>query len=96
MFLIDDLIFLTGCALVGGSIGGTVGFLVGVFLDEDTIKDEVKVKYPDALKLMIEEKKKKAVNVGIFGDSGKIASGIEIQSEKGVSDNLYVGQTIYL
>lgn len=97
MFLIDDLLLIAGCGLIGGAVGGAVGIFIATILDEDTVKKEVKLKYPEALKLMIEKKKQSAVDVGIFGSNeNQIASGIEIQSEKGVSDNLYVGQVIYL
>lgn len=101
MFLIDDLLIIGGSALLGGLIGGAagaaIGFIIDVFLDESSIGSEVKVRYPDALKILIQEKKKTAVNVGIFGDNGTvIESNVEIESSQGVSDNLYVGQQIYL
>ena len=105
MFLIDDILFIAGAALLGGAVGGAVGGVVGacigfaidVFLDSQTLRDEVSVRYPDAVKLLIQEKKKKAVNVGISETNCRqIASNIDITTSKGVSDNLYVGQEIYL
>lgn len=101
MFLIDDILFIAGCALVGGAVGGAagavIGFAVGFFLDEESLGNEVQVRYPEALKILIQKKKKNAVNVGIFGiNDEEIETGIEISSSQGVSDNLYVGQEIYL
>ncbi len=105
MFLIDDLFIIGGAALLGGAVGGAVGgaagaflgFVIDVFLDEDSIGDEVLVHYPDALKLLIQEKKSNAVKVGIFGEyDEEIETGVEISSSQGISDNLYVGQEIYL
>lgn len=73
------------------------GLFIGSVLDEDSIKNEVRNQFPKALYLLIQEKKKKAVNVGIFGDNNyKIQNSIEISSNQGVSDSLYVGQKIYL
>lgn len=105
MFLIDDLLIIAGAALIGGTVGGAVGsvagalvgFVIDVFLDEDSIGDEVHVRYPDAIKLLIQEKKNNAVKVGIFGEyDEEIETGVEITSSQGISDNLYVGQEIYL
>ncbi len=101
MFLIDDLLFIAGSAIVGGLIGGAagsvIGYAIGFFLDEISLGDEVRNHYPDALKLLIQEKKHNAVKVGIFGEYGEeIENGVEISSSQGVSDNLYVGQEIYL
>lgn len=105
MFLIDDLLIIAGGALLGGAIGGLIGgatvtiidFFIDVFLDEDSIGNEIHTHYPEALKLLIQEKKSNAVKVGIFGkNEEEIETGVEITSSQGVSDNLYVGQEIYL
>ncbi len=105
MFIIDDIFVIAGSTLLGAAIGGAVGgatgaivsFLLDIFLDEGTLSNEVHIRYPDALKLLIEERKKNAVKVGIFGeDEIVIESGVEISSSEGVSDNLHVGQVIYL
>lgn len=97
MFLIDDLLIIGAAALVGGVVGGGITVLIDVFIDENSIGDKIHARYPDALKLLIQEKKSNAVKVGIFGEYDKeIETGIEISSSQGVSDNLYVGQEIYL
>ncbi len=105
MFFIDDLLLLAGSALIGGAVGGAVGgaagaligFAIDVFLDEDSLSDEVTNHYPDAFKLLIEEKKRNAIQVGIFDEEDEIIeSNVEITSDEGVADDLYVGQVIYL
>lgn len=105
MFLIDDLLIIGGATLLGGALGGAVGgaagaligFVIDVFLDEDSIGDEVHIRYPEAFKLLIQEKKSNAVKVGIFGEyDEEIETGVEIASSQGISENLYVGQEIYL
>ena len=61
------------------------------------MSEEVRNQCHDALKILIEKKKDKAVNVGIFSDETTLMQDdVEIQTTKGVSDNLYVGQEIYL
>ena len=88
---------VAGSAAVGGAIGGLIGLVIEGILDESSISNEVRIKCPEALKIEIEKKKHMAVDVGIFNKSeDKIATGVEIQSEQGVSDNLYVGQIIYV
>ena len=83
--------------LAGGVVGAGVGFIIGCFIDEDSLRSEVGQMYDDAFILLIEEKKKNAVSIGIFDeDEEYIADGVEIESEQGVSDSLYVGQIIYL
>ena len=68
-----------------------------IFLDDTSVANQLHIKYPDALKLLIKKKKRNAINVGIFKDeTNEIVPSLEITSEKGVSDNLYVGQVIYL
>jgi hypothetical protein len=43
------------------------------------------------------EKKKNAVNVGIFDEyDDTIEANVQFETEQGVSDDLYVGQEIYL
>lgn len=102
MFIIDDILIagviggVIGGA-IGGAIGGVISLVIDVFLDENSIRDEVHTRYPNALKLLIQEKKANAVKVGIFREyDDEIETGIEISSSEGVSDNLYVGQEIYL
>ena len=101
MFGFDDILYIIVCGalggLFGGAVGGAIGWTIGKIIDATTLKDEVKVKYPDALKLIIQEKKKNAVNVGIFGKYEEcIEKSVDITSDKGVSDELHVRQEIWL
>ena len=101
MSIIGAILYFLGCVAAGGAAGfaagSTIAWAIGKIIDADTLKDEVKVKYQDALKLRIQEKKKNAVNVGIFGENEDcIEDSVDITSDKGVSDELYVGQVILL
>ena len=82
--------------LAGGLLGATIFMAVDFFLSEDKLVEEVEEQYPDAFKLLIKEKKKNAVNVGIFDEDNEHLGDMEITSSKGVSKSLHKGQTIYV
>ena len=82
--------------LAGGLLGATIFLAVDFFLSEDKLVEEVEEQYPDAYKLLIKEKKKNAVNVGIFDEDDEHLDDVEITSTKGVSKSLHKGQTIYV
>ena len=70
--------------LAGGLLGATIFLAVDFFLSEDKLVEEVEKQYPDAFKLLIKEKKKNAVNVGIFDEDDEHLDDVEITSTKGV------------
>ena len=82
--------------LAGGLLGATIFMAVDFFLSEDKLVEEVEEQYPDAFKLLIKEKKKNAVNVGIFDEDDEHLDDVEITSTKGVSKSLRKGQIIYV
>ena len=82
--------------LAGGLLGATIFMAVDFFLSEDKLVEEVEEQYPDAFKLLIKEKKKNAVNVGIFDEDNEHLDDMEITSSKGVSKSLRKGQVIYV
>lgn len=100
VFLIDDIIMIAGYAVLGGAIGGAVGgifgYVIACIIDEDSIKDVATKNNDNAFKLLIKQKKTKAVKVGIFDDKDDIIEDVEIKSEKGVSSSIYEGQVIYV
>lgn len=87
--------FLTG-ALIGGAGGVVIGAVVDWFIDDDSLSECITEEYEDAFKLLIKEKKKTAIKVGIFDEEEDLLDDVEIQSEQGVSDSLYVGKVIYV
>ena len=83
--------------LAGGIVGVTmISLAVDYFICEDTLADNIEEEYPDAFKLLIKEKKKNAVKVGIFDEDNEHLDDVEITSSKGVSKNIRKGQTIYV
>ena len=82
--------------LAGGLLGATIFMAVDFFLSEDKLVEEVEKQYPDAFKLLIKEKKKNAVNVGIFDEDDEHLDDVEITSTKGVSKSLRKGKVIFV
>lgn len=82
--------------LAGGLLGATIFLTVDFFLSEDKLVEEVEEQYPDAFKLLIKEKKKNAVNVGIFDEDDEHLDDVEITSTKGVSKSLRKGKVIFV
>lgn len=69
--------------------------IINGLIDLFSIRESVRMKCPGALKAQILEKKKNAVNVGIFGINDVMIAKEEIISSEGVSQDIYKGQIIY-
>lgn len=82
--------------LGAGLLGAAVVLSVDYFLSSDTLSDAVREEEPDAFKVLIKEKKKNAVNVGIFDEDNEHLNDMEITTSKRVSRSLRKGQTIYV
>lgn len=82
--------------LAGGLLGATIFMAVDFFLSKDKLVEKVEEEYPDAFKLLIKEKKKNAVNVGIFDEDDEHLDDVEITSTKGVSKSLCKGKVIFV
>ena len=82
--------------LAGGLLGATIFMAVDFFLSKDKLVEKVEEEYPDAFKLLIKEKKKNAVNVGIFDEDNEHLDDVEITSTKGVSKSLRKGKVIFV
>lgn len=83
----------------GKAIDAAIEYISEVVLsiiDLFTVKDEVRKKVPQALKAEILEKKKNAVSVGIFSNETDLSYNMTLSSDEGVSNDVYVGQVIYL
>ena len=83
----------------GKAIDAAIDYICEVVLsviDVFTVKDVVRKKVPQALKAEILEKKKNALSVGIFSNETDISYNMTLTSDEGVSDDIYIGQVIYL
>lgn len=84
--------------VVGGAVGGLVGLVIDVFIDDKTIKDTARSRHAnEQLKLLIKDKNTREVKVGIFDKpTDKHLEDMNLETTKGVSDNLYKGQVLYV
>lgn len=69
-----------------------------LIIDANSVKEVAKTKYPNtSLKLLIKSKTTRRVDVGIFNqNTAQYMEDIKLESNKGISDSLYVGQVIYV
>ncbi len=65
-------------------------------ITEDSLKETVKEKVPEAFKIRIEEAKKNKVDVGIYGKQNKHLENLSIESKEGVSSSIRKGQEYYV
>lgn len=79
-----------------GTIDKVTCFVINVakaIIDVVFIKEQIKQRNPNALRAQILAKKQNAVDVGIFSN-GKISERITINSDLGVTNEIYQGQII--
>lgn len=71
-------------------------FFVKHLLEKTDIVERVKKVNSRAFYAVIQEKKKHAVSVGIFGRDDEYLGNLEIRHDKGVSDDIRVGEKIHV
>jgi hypothetical protein len=85
--------------LLGGLIGGATGFITSLIIGEltdDNVKENIRIKVPDAFKAILKDKNTKRVHFDVFNQDSKLITDLEIKSEKEVNLSLKVGDEIYL
>lgn len=98
MFWFLPIIFGSLAAGAGaGIVVGLICALIDEILSEDSITETVKSRneFQNAIKAIVNDKSTRKVKVGIFDSTERIGE-MEIESTKGVSNSLYVGQVIDL
>lgn len=83
-------------AAAGALTGAATALLIDFFIDESSIADSVSHKYENAFKVLIKDKKTRTVDVGIFDETNAFIDDMTIESDKGVSASLRIGQEIYI
>lgn len=91
----EILEILAGVLIGAGAAAATI-WIADRIIDKATIKAEVKKKTPSAFKALIEKKKKNAVDVGIFTKNDNRIDGITLESDQGISNEIEVGQVLYI
>ena len=101
--LVLTLVFFVILAAIIAWLWGTAKAVKEIYvvtkaalIDLFTIKREIKVRCPNALKAEILEKSKNAVNVGIFDQNDEMTTKMNIIGEGVVSDDIYVGKVIMM
>lgn len=85
---------LGAVALIGTAVAG--GIIIHRKINERRLKRAVRKEFAQAVKMIINDKSTKKVNVGIFDDENCKIKDMDVASDRGVSDEIYVGQEIYL
>ena len=77
-------------------IGAVCCIVIAGIITYQSIWEAITKEFPNSIKILIKEKSRKAVHVGIFDSYGdKIKDDVEIRSEDGVSSSIKEGQIIY-
>jgi len=79
---------------LGLFIGAAVTIVTAAIIDEVVLRNEIKKKYEDAAKAIINSAEAKVVYVDIYDNGNNKIGDMEIKSEKGVSKSLYKGKRI--
>ena len=78
------------------AVAVTGGIVIRRKINEKRLRKAIRKEFSEAVKMIINDKSTKRVNVGIFDEEDYKIKDLTITSTEGVSDNLYVGQEIYL
>lgn len=97
--MLDLLFDLAGELLFGAAVGAAVGtavYLTLEYIDRKSVQKAVNdfklEKCPSAVKAKILSKDTKKVSVGLFSNNGNQLESFEIEADRGVSNDIYVGQ----
>lgn len=80
------------------AIGGVVAIAITINnrITAREIARQALKKAKNAIKALVKAKSTKKVDVGLFNSSNEEVQQMSIESTKGVSDDIYVGQEIYI
>lgn len=76
--------------------GVTAAVVIKKKITAARLKAKVAEDFANAIKLKIKDKSTKTVDVGIFGANNQLIAEKTYKSEEGISDELYVGQVLYV
>ena len=74
-------------------IGGLIGYLIGSLIDKYVIRE--RLQNDDAFYGMVTKIQPNTVTIREIDEDGHIVKNVKIQSDDGVSDDLYEGEIIY-
>ena len=95
------LLRLGGALLAGAAVGAAATVAVAAIcvtiselISPRQIAEKAKIKCPGAIKAFVESKDTRRVCVGLFDSNNDRVGEMTIESSKGVSSSIYVGQQI--
>lgn len=101
--MLDLLFDLVGDLLFGAAVGAAVGAVVYLtleYIDKNAVQKAAQdykfEKCPSAIKAKILSKDTKKVSIGLFGNNETQLESFDIEAERGVSNDVYVGQVLSL
>ena len=94
--MLREILKIIGWILFGSAVAVATVIIADKIIDWAVVRAEVKKKAPSAFKALIEQKKKNAIDVGIFSKEGNRIDGMTLESDKGVASDIEVGQELYL
>lgn len=95
--MLDLLLRLGGALLVGAAATAAVAAIcitISELISPRQIAQTAKKKCPEAIKALVESKDTRKVGVGLFDSNNDRVGEMTIESSKGVSSSIYVGQQI--
>lgn len=84
-------------SLLAAAAGAVVGYACYKIYEKITakqIKEQAKVELPDAYRIKILEAERNSIKADVFSRSGEKKS-IQLDSDQGVSSDIYSGQILY-
>ena len=89
-----DLLLRGLFAVAAGVAVGYACYKIYEKITAQQIREKAKVELPDAYRIKILEAERNSIKADVFSPSGEKKS-IQLESDQGVSSDIYVGQTIY-
>lgn len=93
--MLSDLLKILLPAAAGVAVVAGLAAVTVKVVNERTLRRKAKEKYENAFKLLIMEKKRNAVKVGIFDKEQCKLGELEVRSDEEVNDSISVNQVIY-
>lgn len=89
-----DLLVRGLIAVAAGALVGYACYKVYEKITAKKIREKAKVELPDAFRIKILEAERNSIKADVFTRDGEKKS-IKLESDEGVSSDIYAGQTLY-
>lgn len=90
------LLRLAGVALATAVAVSVITVAVNGIITARTIREQAKIKCPQAFKALVTSKGTRKVGVGLFNRNNTKLSEMTLETNEDITENLSVGQVIYI